>query len=179
MYTCSVPALTAGASIDLGLTARVDNNATTFTSNANLQFGDADFANNRSTVSAAVALPPPDVQISGSASTGSPTAGAVYDYRFQIKVGGNTLAQAVVFTDVLPAEVLVAGVTGLGCGISGNAVTCQLGDMPVGSQNLVTISVVAPPTVGTAISNSGVALAGDGRDIQPSNNSVTINVTTR
>jgi uncharacterized repeat protein (TIGR01451 family) len=182
VYTCALGSLPAGASADLLLTGKVSNTAT-FTSNANLQSSDANFDNNRSTLTAAVQLPPPDVQISGSASTGSPNAGASFDYRYQIKVGGNVPATGVIFSDVLPPQVALVGVgssiAGLVCDTTGGVVMCPVGDIAVGGQVQVTLTVTAPAAAGTPITNTAAAFAAGGLDAQGGNNNVTINVTTR
>src|SRR4051812_21377698 len=44
-----------------------------------------------------------DLKISGSASTGSPNAGAAFSYTFQVKNSGPDAASDVVFVDTLPA----------------------------------------------------------------------------
>src|SRR4051812_18320217 len=43
-----------------------------------------------------------DLQVSGSASTGSPVAGTPFIYAFQIKNSGPSAASATTFTDQLP-----------------------------------------------------------------------------
>src|SRR2546423_12417783 len=44
-----------------------------------------------------------DMQVSGSASTGSPLVGTNLNYTFQGKASGPDTANGIVFTDVLPA----------------------------------------------------------------------------
>lgn len=182
VYTCSLPGLIAGGSTDLLLSAKIGAGAS-FTSNATLNSGgDVNLTNNRSTLVVPIQQAPPDVQMSGSASTGSPSAGAQFDYRFQVKVGGSVSATGVVFSDALPAElsyVTASASNGGPCSFNSGVVQCALGDMAAGSQALVTLTVLAPPTAGTAVSNTGTAFAFNGSDNQPGNNTVTVNITTR
>lgn len=183
VYTCALPGLAVGASTDLFESATVDRNAVTFTSNANVSGGnDANFNNNRSSVSAAVLGTPPDLQMSGSLSDKSPSAAQQVDFRYQLKATGSSTAAGVVFTDVVPAELTLIGVgnsLGAPCDVAGNVITCQLGDIAGGGQAIVTVTALAPAGTGVTVSNTGTALAADGRDAQLSNNSLTLSLTTR
>lgn len=182
VYTCGLTGLAPGLSTDIVVSARVDNTATSFSSRASTSgAADVNFANNSSTVTAAVVSAPADVQMSGSASTRQPRAGTSFDYTYQVKVGGNVPATGVVFTATLPPEVELVGVgTSLGqlCTFATSAVSCTLGDIGNGSVT-VTITVNAPGAAGVSFATSAVALAGDGRDANLSNNSVSLDVTTR
>jgi uncharacterized repeat protein (TIGR01451 family) len=117
-----------------------------------------------------------DLQISGSASTGSPNAGAAFSYTFQIKDNGPDAASDVTFTDSLPAGTGFNYATANGvvfpCSVSTMIVTCGLGVIPKGSQSIVVVNVNAPVTVGT-FSNTGHT-ASTSVDPQPSNNAVTV-----
>lgn len=183
VYTCGFTGLAPGLSSEFLVTGRIDNGATLFTVNARTGgANDVDFSNNNNTITVPVLAAPADVQISGSASTGSPAAGAVYTYTYQIKVAGNVPATGVVFTSAVPADVnLIGAGTSLGtvCTVDGGVLSCPLGDMAGGGQAVVTLTVQAPAVSGATIASTGVAMAGDGRDANASNNSVTVNVTTR
>jgi len=126
-----------------------------------------------------------DLQMSGSASTGSPDAGAVLTYTFQVKNSGPDDAAAVTVTDALPAgtQYLAATVpawSGLGGPIGCNAanngtsttVTCGLGSMVKGGQATIVISVNAPATAGT-FANTATA-SSTTVDPNPPNNAVTV-----
>jgi len=115
----------------------------------------------------------PDVQISGSPSTGTPAAGAQFSYTYQIKNSGQATATAVTFTDVLPSELDPAGfrsVTvsdGSACTapvLDSNQVliSCDLGDMAPGAQKTVTVVVTAPLTSGTIVINTATAYQSNG-----------------
>ena len=108
----------------------------------------------------------PDVQISGSPSTGTPAVGAQFSYTYQIKNSGQATATAVTFTDVLPSELDPLGfrsVTvsdGSACtaptipDIYQVLISCDLGDMAPGAQKTVTAVVTAPLTPGTIVINT-------------------------
>lgn len=183
VYTCGFTGLAPGMSTEFELTTRIDRTAPVMTVYAAVAVnGDANFGNNSTTVTVPVLAAPPDVAISGSASTGSPVAGSVFTYTYQVKVGGSVPAPGVVFTNAVPAELsLVGASTSLGtvCSLAGSVLSCPLGDMAAGSQAVVTLTVQASAASGTAIANTGAAMAGDGRDANATNNSVTVNVTTR
>lgn len=119
-----------------------------------------------------------DLQISGSASTGSPNAGAAFSYTFQIKNSGPDAASDVMFVDTLPAGTGFNYATGNGvvfpCSRSNMVVTCTLGTIPKGSQSIVVVNLDAPVTAGT-FTNTGHA-ASSSADPQPSNNAVTVAV---
>lgn len=130
----------------------------------------------------------PDIQVSGSASTGKPAPGAEFSYTFQVKNGGSASASAVVFNDVLPAELpppsYSRAVTsdGSACNATSSAggaltVSCALGPMAAGTQKSITIFVVAPPTSSTFV-NTGTATSGSG-DKDLGNNSKSVSVSVR
>ncbi len=121
-----------------------------------------------------------DVQISGTSSTGSPAAGTNFHYNYQVRNSGSYVAHAVTFTDTVPAGMtLIAAVAGnfAPCTLSGNTVSCRLGEIAVGSQVLINVGVGAPGTPAT-LTNTARADATNA-DTQPSNNSVSITVQVR
>ena len=127
-----------------------------------------------------IAPAPTDVQVTGSASTGSPARGANFHYTFQVKNSGSQPANGVTFTDSVPAgETLIAAGTDnfAPCTLSGGTVICSLGDMATGAQVLVTVGVGAPTQAAT-LTNTGSAFATNG-DTQPSNNSFSVTVQVR
>jgi uncharacterized repeat protein (TIGR01451 family) len=117
-----------------------------------------------------------DLQISGSASSGSPDPGGLLSYTFQIRNSRTDAATDVVFTDALPAGTtyLGVGVSGIpsACSFEGGVVTCSLSTIPRGSQLNVIVTVDAPPAAGT-FSNTG-AVAASTPDLQPANNTSTV-----
>jgi uncharacterized repeat protein (TIGR01451 family) len=108
----------------------------------------------RASASGATSITQPDIQLSGSASTNSPAAGATYSYTFQAKNSGTATAPGVQFITVLPVELPPASFKSV-TNSDGSACTaqfvdaqvyiaCNLGDMAVGVQKTVTIVVTAP-----------------------------------
>jgi len=118
-----------------------------------------------------------DLQVSGSASTGSPVTGQPFSYTFQIKNSGPQNAAGATFTDQLPAGMtLVNSPTWCSSADNGGAtlVTCDLGTLFKSGQTNVTMNVKAPDTAGT-YSNTGTA-SSSLADPQPSNSSSTVSV---
>ena len=74
-----------------------------------------------------------DVQITGSASTGSPGPGQPFSYTFQIKDNGPDTAGAVIFGDMLPAGTVYRYATVNGFSRSGSSA-------PVSSSTAATVS---------------------------------------
>jgi uncharacterized repeat protein (TIGR01451 family) len=123
-----------------------------------------------------------DIQISGSASTGSPGPGQPFSYTFQVKNSGPQTASATRFTDQLPVGTTLGFGTVNGfsapCSSATNAngatvVSCNLSDIAKGGQATVMVSLKAPMSVGT-FSNTGTATSSVS-DPQLSNNTVSIN----
>jgi uncharacterized repeat protein (TIGR01451 family) len=119
-----------------------------------------------------------DLQISGSASTGSPNAGAAFSYTFQIKNSGPDAASDVTFTDTLPAGTGFNYATANGivfpCAEATMIVTCNLGAISKGSQSVVVVNLDAPVTAGS-FTNTGHT-ASSSTDPQLANNAVTVTV---
>jgi uncharacterized repeat protein (TIGR01451 family) len=126
-----------------------------------------------------VAPAPTDVQVTGSASTGSPALGSTFSYTYQVKDNGPWPAPGVILSDSLPASVGFVGVTTStgSCTQTAGTVSCMVGDLAVGSQATVTISVQAPG-MSQSITNTATVASG-ATDRQPSNNTVSVTVQTR
>jgi uncharacterized repeat protein (TIGR01451 family) len=119
----------------------------------------------------------PDLQVTGSASNGSPAVDSQYRYTFQVKNNGGGTATSITFNDSLPTELTFVNLSTTAgiCGHAGGQVTCDLGTLAVGAQVTVVITVQAPPTTGTASNTASVLLAET--DPKPANNTLTIAVT--
>jgi uncharacterized repeat protein (TIGR01451 family) len=119
-----------------------------------------------------------DIQVSGSASTGSPNPGASFSYTFQVKNSGPVTATATTFSDALPAATGYLSATANGvsaaCTMVNAVVSCALGDLANGSQATVVINLTAPVTAGT-FSNTATATS-TVADPNTANNSVTVTV---
>src|SRR5256885_6617059 len=121
-----------------------------------------------------------DLQVSGSASTGSPVAGTPFVYTFQVKNAGPSAASSASFTDQLPAGTVVTHATSVNGGVATQCtsdgaaaptVSCDMGFVPKSSQVNVQLNVDAPSTPGTYATTGTVSSAGT--DPNPSNNSAT------
>ena len=124
-----------------------------------------------------------DIQVSGSASTGSPAPGAVFTYTFQVKNSGPEVATSVAFSDPLPTGTVFNYATANGstlpCAAIGNlaggaSVSCAVGDIAKGGQAAVVVAVNAPQTAST-FTNTGSAAATN-VDPNTANNSANVTV---
>lgn len=134
------------------------------------------FENNSVTLNLQVSPGPTDVQVTGSASTGSPTLGSAFSYVFQVKNNGPQGAYDVAFDDALPSSVTATGVssdTGT-CALSVNAVDCSLGLFAVGGQAKFAVAALAP-TVTASVTNTATATMSN-PDRNPANNAVSVTV---
>jgi uncharacterized repeat protein (TIGR01451 family) len=172
IIVCSPVQLAPGASVGLALTVRPTAPGPV----VNTALGDPDFLVS-SPVSVVAAPAPTDVQVTGFASTGSPTRGATFSYTFQVKDNGPWSVGDVSFSDPLPAQVTFVGANadnGSACANTAGTVSCDLGGLTVGQQVQVVITVVAPSTPNT-FTNTATATP-NVSDTQPSNNSVGVTV---
>ena len=122
-----------------------------------------------------------DVQLSGSSNTGSPDAGGVIVYTFQMRNSGPDSAAAVTLTDALPAgtafgsAVVIAfdSVGGpIGCTQSNGAVSCGLGSMARGGSATVVVTLIAPTAQGSFANIATVSASS--ADPNMGNNSATV-----
>lgn len=122
-----------------------------------------------------------DLQLTGSANTGSPTLGSAFSYRFLDKNAGKADASSVTFDDPLPASVTGIGVstdTGT-CSLDtgANTVHCDLGTLAAGKQATITVNAVAPSTAGAVTNTASTSFSGT--DSNPANNSASVTVQPR
>jgi uncharacterized repeat protein (TIGR01451 family) len=124
-----------------------------------------------------------DLQISGSASTGSPVAGTPFVYTFLVKNSGPSAASATTFTDQLPAGTVVTHATAVYGGVAHQCtsdgaaaptLSCDVGFVLSGGQASVQLNVNAPTTPGTYATTGTVSSAV--ADPRPSDNAATVSV---
>jgi uncharacterized repeat protein (TIGR01451 family) len=143
-----------------------------------------------------------DIQITGSASTGSPSVGSTFTYTYQIKNAGpwgthggiilaDTLPAALTFVSSTVTQTTLDRTTGQavqftnpnGCSVVGQAVVCSLNDMYNGTPwgaAVVTLTVTASGASLQQIVNTASAhTVAPQNDSNLANNSVTVNVTTK
>ena len=133
----------------------------------------------------AAAPAPVDEQLTGSASTGSPSVGANFSYNFQIKNAGpwGTFGGAT-FTDALPAGLTYVGYTatpGIACGAVGQTVTCQVADKinQNGQTATISLTVTAPAAAQQIVNTASIGFTAPQADSNTANNTLSITVTAK
>ena len=125
-----------------------------------------------------------DLQVTGSASTGSPAPTQTFWYTYQVKNNGAQTATSSALTTTLPAgetlnwAQLQNYAFVINCIPSTDAsglthLTCPLPDMLAGEQQNILIDVTAPPVAGTVTDTATVASA-NVADPKPANNSFSV-----
>ena len=138
--------------------------------------GDPVPANNSATATTAVASPTQsDVSITKTASPEPVNQGTNLAYSLVVKNGGPAVAQGVVVTDALPAQVsYTSSSTSQGsCAIAATTVTCTLGNLSVGSSVLITINVTANTFSSASLSSNTATVSSTTGDPNLANNSST------
>ncbi|HET7764104.1 MAG TPA: DUF11 domain-containing protein [Burkholderiales bacterium] len=134
-----------------------------------------------------------DIQISGSASTGSPAIGSTYTYTYQVKNAGPWgTYRGITFVDTLPDSLtyvsssvtvvnllLQQTVAVNNCTVVGQTVTCPLNELQNGGlagQVAVTLTVRAPGAPQQIVNTASVHTVSPQTDSNPTNNGVTVTV---
>jgi uncharacterized repeat protein (TIGR01451 family) len=184
-FFCLFGPLAAGASITVTMVA-VPAEAGDFT-----VFSNAGVVNDETSDSTTVqiAAQPTDVQVTGSASNGSPARGADFTYTFQVKNAGPFIADDVTFTDTLPDALPVGGVSLTfsgaaqiffgpppSCSSVGQTVSCSLGILPVGTQATIVIGTTAPTTPQTIVNTGSASTSTPERNAADESRSVTVQI---
>jgi uncharacterized repeat protein (TIGR01451 family) len=175
-FFCLFGTLAAGASLTVTMVT-VPTDAGVFTVFSNAGPINDDTADS-TTID--IAPSPTDVQVTGSASNGSPARGSGFTYTFQVKNNGPFTADDVTFADTLPAALPVDSVTasnGSACSVTGQSVSCALGSLSVGSQSTIVIGTTAPATPQSIVDTASVASSTPDR--QPANGAVSVTVQIR
>jgi uncharacterized repeat protein (TIGR01451 family) len=142
-----------------------------------------------------------DIQMTGAASNGSPAVGSTFTYTYQVKNAGPWgTGGGLTFVDTLPAALtyvgsslvqvgidpttgqVVQGVNPSGCSSIGQTVSCRIGDLDnAGSFNqaTVTLTVVASGAPQQIVNTASIHTASPQTDSNPTNNGVTVTVTTK
>jgi uncharacterized repeat protein (TIGR01451 family) len=100
------------------------------------------------------------------APTGGVAPGESFNYTITVTASGTAAAQAVTVTDTIPAGLTIVSATFSGgsagsgnCTVSGQTVTCSLGDMAPGTTATVRIRVTATPAACPAVVNRATVTA--------------------
>jgi uncharacterized repeat protein (TIGR01451 family) len=142
-----------------------------------------------------------DIQISGSASTGSPSVDSTFIYTYQLKNAGPWGTYGgIIFADTLPqsltyvsssvvegaldrtTEQEVQATIPNVCSAVGQTVVCPLHDMTNGGltgQATITLTVMAPGVAQQILNTASVHTVSPQDDSNPANNILTVSVTTR
>jgi uncharacterized repeat protein (TIGR01451 family) len=149
----------------------------------------------------AVAPAPTDIQITGAASNGSPTVGSTFAYTYQVKNAGPWgTGGGITFVDTLPAslscvnssvvQAAIDSSTGQavqqanpnGCSAVGQTVSCRIADLDNGgafNQATIALTVVASGAPQQIVNTASVHTVFPQDDSNPTNNGVTVTVTTK
>lgn len=124
---------------------------------------------------------PTDIQVTGSSNNGSPAVGSQFSYTFQVKNNGPQPAAGVTFDDQLPAAITLTGTPGTDNGsctadATAGSVHCDIGDLAVGKQSDITLTVTAA-AAGVFADTATIAMTG--ADTHPDNNTVSVTVQPR
>jgi uncharacterized repeat protein (TIGR01451 family) len=121
---------------------------------------------------------PTDIQVTGSTNNGSPPVGSSFTYTFQVKDNGPLPASGVTFDDTLPPAIVLGSSLSASIGTctpsaATNSVHCDIGDLPVGQQSVISFTA-SPTTTGTFPDTATIAMLGP--STQPAHESVTVTV---
>jgi uncharacterized repeat protein (TIGR01451 family) len=131
-----------------------------------------------------------DIQIKGAASNGAPAVGSTFTYTYEVKNAGpwGTFG-GITFVDTLPASlayvsasVTFDGVAANICSAVGQSVSCRIPDLQNGGtsgQATVTLGVIASGTAQQIVNTASVLTVPPQDDSNPTNNGVTVTVTTK
>lgn len=186
VFTCNFGIIPAGATVTASMSVGWGPAGTaTNQVQATTTSGDTNLADNVSRLTVSIGAGPADAQLSGKASSGSPTAGLPFQFAYRVKVGGKTSATDTVLTTVIGNAVVLgaSSTVGAACSVTGDLVggyrvDCPLGTIPGGGGADVTVDVLAPEAPGTLVT-SGANVSHSNAETNPSNDVVVTNVTTR
>ena len=175
--------IASGASVNFPMAVNV-NPATpsgtiiTDTPSVSSTIGDPNAANNSATVNITVASPTQsDVSITKTAAPEPVNQGTNLVYSLMVTNGGPAVAQGVTVTDVIPAQVTyVSSSTAQGsCSYTSatTTVSCNLGNLGVGSSVLITINVTANSFSSLTLSSNTATVTSTTSDPNLANNSST------
>jgi uncharacterized repeat protein (TIGR01451 family) len=182
---CNLGAMAAGGTatvtVTLTVNAQITNTASVKSTDASgAVLTDPTPANNSSSVTTALSTPQTttDIQVVGAAQNGGPAVGQIDTYTWQVHNSGSLAANAVQFSDTLPATLRFASVStsagtcsGPPAGSAGGTVSCSSASLAVGQTMVITMNVTVSQA--GSISNTGHGTF-NGTDTNAANNSFTV-----
>ncbi|MDO5728377.1 MAG: DUF11 domain-containing protein [Actinomycetaceae bacterium] len=157
--TCSMGDLARGEIATARVTVKVpaDSDLTSFdnTATGSSDTPDPNEDNNSSTSTVTVS-PEADVSVVKSASADSVVAGDQVTWTLDVTNAGPSLASAVEVTDSIPAGLTIdsASFDGTDCTVTGQDITCPVGDMLVGTRTITVLTTVDASYTGEPIENT-------------------------
>ena len=172
--------LAVGAVVNFPLTVQVNTTTAPGTTITNTpavisSVGDPNTANNTATVTTLVVSPTSaDVSINKTASPEPVNQGTNLAYTLTVKNSGPAIAQNVVVSDPIPAQVTYTSsfTTAGSCAYATatTTVTCSLGSLSVGSTAVITINVTAQTFSSSSLSTNTATVSSSTTDPNSSNN---------
>ncbi|HZX03654.1 DUF11 domain-containing protein, partial [Kribbella sp.] len=171
---CALGTIAAGKAVTVVITATLDpsfqGTSLANTATATSPVTDPDESNNSSTITTPVETRA-DLSVTKTSDPAGVTPGSAFAYTIVVNNAGPSTARAVVLSDTVPAGLAVSSASN-GCTVKGSAVTCQLGDLPIGQVVVVLHVRLAAGYEGASIVNTATATSHT-TDPDPSNNSGT------
>jgi uncharacterized repeat protein (TIGR01451 family) len=165
--TCNVGALAPGASASVTITVTATDAACPEVSNfASVKADNESPANTGNNVSTSVKVnvtcPSPDVKVEkqDDVTAGGVASGDQFTYTVTATNLGGSVATDVNINDTIPAGLTIVSASN-GCTISGQDVTCALGDLAAGASASVTITVQATDGACPEVVNHATVTAGN------------------
>jgi uncharacterized repeat protein (TIGR01451 family) len=121
-------------------------------------------------------VPPPvvDLVITKTVVPQAAVPGAAITYTLTYWNAGDALAQGIVLSDILPAEIVVTGITYLGAEIvpvdGGGGLAWQVADLEPGAGGIITMTGVLSPALTAQLTITNTAIIGTPLEAQPEDN---------
>jgi large repetitive protein len=157
--TVDVP---AGTTVDIDVTATVhpDTPAGAITDCATFDSPQPSPGDSTGCTSAVTVTQHTDLTLAKSSQPAAIAAGQPVHYLLTVANHGPSTATGVTLTDVLPGGLsFVAAESSAGCTAAGQTVTCAVGSLEVGQDEVVDVAASAAPTVGGTVKDTASATA--------------------
>jgi uncharacterized repeat protein (TIGR01451 family) len=181
--TCNLGNVAAGAQGTVKIHVSTSAASCGKTTNTGVISADNNAAVNSNPVDVIVVCPNPSLNLTKSASATTVNAGDSFDYTLVVTSTGATAATNVVVTDAIPNGLGIAGAssTSGSCTVSGQNVTCNVGDLAAANaangtkSATITVNITTSTAVCGKVPNTGHASAGNVSNVDSNEVDVTIN----